>query len=128
MKFKEGIPFTLRELFNENGMANLDEGLSKIILQNVTNGEKWRMIPNVNDNSNVNNEFRVSINPLMEDSFIAYLNGILKFESSVDGAVELQPFRNILKEILSESDYEEKVRSFLAFTLEHPSAYNNSIE
>jgi len=122
------IPFTLRDLFNEVGMADLSEGLAKTILQNVTMGQRFTMLPEVTDNSNIDDEHRVTFNPLMEDSFISYLDGILKFESSFEGSNELKSHRSVLKEILIEPDHEKKIRSFFAFTLAHPAEYNNSIQ
>lgn len=127
LKFKAGLPFTLRDLFNEVGMADLDEGLAKTILQNVTMGERYTMLPEVTDNSNAHDEYRVTFNPLMETGFITSLDSILKFESSIEGSEELKPHRDALKEILNEPSHERKIKSFFAFTLTHPAEYNNSI-
>ena len=126
LKFKTGGSFTLRDLFNEVGMANLDEGLAQVILQNILT-TKWTMLPKVDDDSNLDDEYRITLDPLLEPGLFSSFDAILKFESSIEGSKILKPYRDQLTEILNEPGYEQKARKFLAFTLEHPDAYNNSI-
>jgi len=127
LKSKSGLTFTLRDLFKEVNMLDLDNILAKIILQNVTLGQRFSMIPDVTNNSNIDDEYYVTFNTSLEYSFFLYLDSILKFECSFEGSKMLKPYRTTMKRILIQEVHEKKVRSFLAFTLRHPTKYNNSI-
>ena len=108
-------------------MENTGSDLAKILLQNVTMGQRFTMIPDVTDNSNIDEQHRVTVHPSLEDSFISDLDSILNFESSIEGSKLLKRYRTTLKTILLEPSHEKKVRSFFRFTLKHPAEYNNSI-
>lgn len=121
IKFKKGkIAFTLRDLFNEAALANMDPELAVVLLQNVTLGNLFNLTPGLVDEPNLDDEYRISINPMMEDSFISRFDDILKniLDSASQAGSEDSPMQQTIQQAINEQDKLKKIQRVFAILAE----------
>jgi len=121
IKFKKGeISFTLRELFNEAALANMDSALTVVLLQNVTLGALFNITPELVDEPNLDNEYSINVNPMMEQSFIRKFNEILKgiLESANQSGGEDPQMEQSIKQTIDEQDYLKKIQRVFGILVE----------
>ena len=121
IKFKKGeISFTLRELFNEAALANMDPNLAVVLLQNVTLGALFNITPELVDEPNLDDEYRINVNPMMEYSFISrfdeILKGILKSVSQSSG--EDPQMEQSIQQTINEEDKLKKIQRVFGILVE----------
>jgi len=121
IKFKKGeISFTLRELFNEAALANMDSALTVVLLQNVTLGALFNITPELVDEPNLDNEYSINVNPMMEQSFIRKFDEILKgiLESANQSGGEDPQMEQSIKQTIDEQDNLKKIQRVFGILVE----------
>lgn len=123
MKFKKAeLSFTLRDLFNESALANMEPSISIILLQNVILGEPFTLNPQVTDNANLDSEYTLNINPLFEDSFINRFDGILKkIRDTYQGPVndEVRQMQQTIESAINEQDKLRKIERIFSILVDY---------
>ena len=119
-KFKKGdVAFTLRDLFKEAALAKMDSGIAVVLLQNVTMSNRFNLKPEFIDAANLDEEYRISFNPLMEISFIAKYDGILKdILNSVDAGAVHDSLRQPIEHAFVEKDNLKKIERIFIILVE----------
>ena len=115
-KFKKGeVAITLRELFKEAALAKMDSGIAVVLLQNVTMGELFTITPDLTNDPNLDDEYRIILNPLLEESFVMKYDGVLKgILDSVEAGTYHESLRKQIEDALVEKDNLKKIeRVFL---------------
>lgn len=123
MKFKKAeLSFTLRDLFNESALANMDPSTSVILLQNVILGEPFTLNPQVTDNANLDSEYTLNMNPLFEDSFINRFDGILRnIRDTYAGPVndEVRQMQQTIEFAINEQDKLRKIERIFSILVDY---------
>jgi len=123
MKFKKAeLSFTLRDLFNESALANMDPSTSVILLQNVILGEPFTLNPQVTDNANLDSEYTLNMNPLFEDSFINRFDGILRnIRDTYTGPVndEVRQMQQTIEFAINEQDKLRKIERIFSILVDY---------
>jgi len=111
IKFKKGdIAFTLRDLFKEAALAKMDSGIAVVLLQNVTKGQLFTITPDLVDKPNLDDEYRIILNPLLEENFVMKYDGVLKaILDSLEAGIVHQSLRKPIEDALVEKDNLKKI-------------------
>jgi len=120
IKFKKGeLAFTLRDLFKDAALTKMDSDIAVVLLQNVTMGAQFNLMPELVDEPNLDDEYRISVNPLMEKSIIMKYDGVLKniLTSVPDGANDPKLQKSI-EHALVESDNLKKIEQVFVILVE----------
>ena len=121
IKFKKGeISFTLRELFNEAALANMDSDLAVVLLQNVTLGALFNITPELVEEPNLDNEYSINVNPMMEYSFIRKFDEILKgiLESTNQSGSGDPQMEQSIQQTINEKDNLKKIQRVFGILVE----------
>jgi len=126
LKFKKGeLSFTLHDLFNESALANLDPAIALVIVQNAISGQMFTITPPLQDDSNVNDEFTLNFNPLMEQVLIDRLDRVLKdIQKTYNGPVDevVKKLQSVIDAAIQEKDPVRKVERVFAILVENSMA------
>lgn len=120
IKFKkEEISFTLRNLFKEAALAKMDPRLAEILLENVAMSERFTITPELVGTPNLDDEYRIIFNPLLEESFIAKYSGVLRdILTFVEAGTIHQSFKQQIEDALVEKDNLKKIERVFVILVE----------
>lgn len=123
IKFKKAeLSFTLRDLFNDSALANMDSGISIVLLQNVILGEPFKLNPQVTDNANLDSEYTLNMNPLFENTFMDRFDKILHdIRDAYNGPVndEVRQMQQTIDSTINEQDKLRKMERIFSILVDY---------